>query len=289
MKIALLGSTGMLGSKMAEVAKARGHEVLAARHSEVDLEHPYTIEKFFNENSFDILVNCAGFTRVDACEEAAKFSLAWNVNGVSVGWLAKYCKKFQRVFVHYSTDYVFDGAKEGAYIETDPARPLNVYGKTKLQGEKLILAEKPVFYLIRTSWVYGPRGVNFVDKMAELMQSKPRVEVVSDQTGGPTYTGDLALFTLELLEKKVEPGLYHFCNEGAASWFQFAKEIQKQLGLTSCDVAPILSENIFRPAQRPANSRFDLSKASKALGHGFRPWPEALGEYLKKEYQNGRA
>ena len=279
----------MLGSKMAEVSKAHGHELLTPRHSEADLERPYTLEKFFAGNSFDILVNCAGFTRVDACEEAAKFSLAWNVNGTAVGWLAKYCHQYQRPLVHYSTDYVFDGKKEGPYLETDPTGPLNVYGKTKLQGEKLIQAEKPLYYLIRTSWVYGPRGANFVDRMAELQGTKPRIEVVSDQEGGPTYTLDLAQFTLELFEKKAEPGLYHFCNEGTTSWFEFAKEIQKQLGNIGCDIVPISSENIFRPAQRPANSRFDLSKAAQAVGHGFRPWQEALGEYLTKEYQYARA
>lgn len=286
MKIALLGSSGMLGSKMAEVFRAKGHELLTPPHAQVDLNRPHTIEKFFKDNNFEVLVNCAAFTRVDACEEPAKFSMALNVNGTSVGWLAKFCKKTGRTLVHFSTDYVFNGRSGEPYRETDPADPLNIYGKTKVQGEKLLAAEQPFFYLIRTSWVFGPKGDHFVSRMADLLMSKPRVEVVSDQVGGPTYTADLAQFTLELLEKKAEPGFYHFSNQGETSWYSFAKEIQKQTGFASCEVAPVSSENIFRPAQRPANSRLDLSKSQKAVGHEFRSWKEALADYLARDYQN---
>ena len=286
MKIALLGSTGMLGTKMLEVLKTRGHELLTPSRSQVDLNRPFSIENFFKDSSFDVLVNCAGFTQVDACEEPAKFSMALNVNGTSVGWLAKYCKKTQRILVHFSTDYVFNGRKEGSYQETDKPDPLNAYGKTKWQGEKLLQAEGPFYYLIRTSWVFGPKGHNFVNRMTELLTTKSRIEVVEDQVGGPTYTGDLAQFTLELLEKKSVPGFYHFSNEGATSWFEFAKEIQKQTGHASCKIAPVSSDNIFRPAQRPANSRFDLSKSTQAVGHASRAWQEALGNYLMKDYKN---
>ncbi len=289
MKIALLGSTGMLGSKTAEFLKTRGHELLTPNRSEADLSYPHTLEKFFQSNAFEVLINCAAFTRVDACEEPAKFSMALNVNGTSVGWLAKFCKKMNRILVHYSTDYVFNGSKNEPYQETDPTDPLNVYGKTKRQGEKLIEMENSYSYLIRSSWVFGPHGDNFVNKIAGLLKTKSRLEVVSNQVGGPTYTGDLAQFTLELLEKKAEPGLYHFANEGYVSWHGFAKEIQKQLGLASCEVVPVSSENVFRPAQRPANSRFNLEKAVKAIGHPIRSWQEALREYLTKEYQSEKA
>jgi dTDP-4-dehydrorhamnose reductase len=286
LKIGLLGSSGMLGFKMAEIFKAKGHELLTPSHSQVDLNRPHTIEIFFRDQSFDVLINCAGFTRVDACEEPAKFSMAMNVNGTSVGWLAKYCKKTNRILIHFSTDYVFNGRKAEPYVETDKPDPLNTYGKTKWQGEKLLQKENPFYYLVRTSWVYGLKGENFVNKMAELLMTKPRLEVVDDQVGGPTYTGDLAQFSLELLEKKAPPGLYHFSNGGTASWFEFAQDIQKQTGYVSCEIVPCSSENIFRPAQRPANSRFDLSKAIQAVGHPIRPWQEALGDYLMKDYQN---
>jgi dTDP-4-dehydrorhamnose reductase len=289
LKIALLGASGLLGSKTAEFFKAKGHELLTPGRSDADLSHPHTLENFFLANSFDVLVNCAGFTRVDACEEPAKFSMALNTNGTSVGWLAQFCKKANRILVHYSTDYVFDGSKDGPYEEKDRTDPLNVYGKTKRQGETLIEMENPFYYLIRSSWVFGPHGDNFVNKIAGLLKTKSRLEVVSDQVGGPTYTGDLAQFTLELLEKKAEPGLYHFANEGHVSWHGFAKEIQKQLGLNSCEIVPVLSENVFRPAQRPANSRFELAKSVRALGHPIRSWQEALREYLTKEYKSEAA
>ena len=283
MRIALLGATGMLGSKAVEIFKARGHEVLTPTHAEVDLNHPYTIENFFKLNQFEALVNCAAFTRVDACEEPAKFSMVLNVNGTSVGWLAKFCKKANRTLLLFSTDYIFNGQKREPYLVEDKPDPLNTYGKTKLQGEKLILAEGPSYYLIRTSWVFGPKGQNFVKTMARLMSSKPRVEVVSDQVGGPTYTGILAQFAIELLEKKLPYGIYNFANEGTTSWYGFAKEIQKQLGLSSCYVASITSADIFRPAKRPSNSQLDLSKAISIIGHSFRPWQEALKDYLTKE------
>ena len=289
MKIALLGATGMLGSKAAEVFKAGGHELIAPPHPEADLNYPHSLEKFFKANSFDALVNCAGFTRVDACEEPARFSTALNANGSAVGWLAKFCRETGRVLVHYSTDYVFNGRKEGPYVEDDAPEPLNVYGRTKLQGEKLLLAQTPFFYLIRSSWVYGPRGSNFVDTIVHLLKTRLRIEVVRDQVGGPTYTGDLARFTLDLLEKKAGSGIYHFANEGWTSWHGFAQEIQKQTGLSRCQIVAVDSDKIFRPAERPANSRFDLAKATRAAGHPPRPWAEALREYLSKELKSEAA
>lgn len=289
MKVAILGATGMLGSKLAEVFKAGGHEVLSPSHAQVDLGRPHTLESFFKSHHFDVLVNCAAFTRVDACEEAAKFSMAMNVNGTAVGWLAKFCHSTGRILVHFSTDYVFDGAKEDPYLETDEPRPLNVYGRTKWQGEKLIQAEEPRFYLIRTSWLYGPGGNNFVKTIVSLLREKARIEVVSDQLGGPTYSGDLARFVLELLEKKAEPGLYHFSNQGQATWFEFAKEIKRLLGPVPCDVVPVSTENVFRPAQRPADSRLQISKAWATVGHPPRPWQEALSEFIEKEVPRDQA
>ncbi len=286
MKIALIGSTGMLGSKVAEVYKAKGYELLTPSRAELNLNYPHTIDRFFKANSFEAVINCGGFTRVDACEEPAKFSTALTVNGTSAGWLAKFCKKANRLLIHFSTDYVFDGEKEGLYQETDNPNPINVYGKTKWQGEKLIQTENPPHYLVRTSWVFGPYGVNFVKTIAGLLKTKPKIEVVTDQIGGPTYTGDLAEFTLELLEKKCPSGLYHFANEGYTSWNGFACEIQKIMGSSSCHIAGVLSKDVFRPAQRPANSRFDLSKAAQAVGHISRPWQEALNEYLTKEFKS---
>jgi dTDP-4-dehydrorhamnose reductase len=215
--------------------------------------------------------------------------MALNVNGTAIGWLAKLARKNDRILVHYSTDYVFNGAKDDPYLETDTPEPINTYGRTKYQGERLLLEGGSRSYLIRSSWVFGPHGDNFVSKMIGILKTKRRVEVVSDQVGGPTYTEDLAQFTLELMEKKAEQGIYHFANEGHVSWHGFAKEIQKQTGLTRCDIISVPSSSVFRPAERPANSCFNLSKAAAAVGHTPRAWQEALKEYLGKEFKSEAA
>jgi dTDP-4-dehydrorhamnose reductase len=185
--------------------------------------------------------------------------------------------------VHFSTDYVFDGQKPSPYLESDPTTPINIYGKTKLMGEKEIQEIGPAAYIIRTSWVYGPNGPNFVRTIAGLLKSKTQLPVVTDQVGGPTYTGDLASFALALLERKAQTGLYHFANGGYTSWNGFAQEIKKVLAITTCEILPATSEQFVRPARRPANSRFDLSKAAAVLGRPPRPWQDALKDYLEKE------
>jgi dTDP-4-dehydrorhamnose reductase len=283
LKIALLGSAGMLGSKTQEVFNRSGHELLTPLRNDLDLSRGDQIENFFKSNSFEVLVNCTGFTKVDACEEKKNVSTALTVNGTAVGTLARCCKTSGCVLVHFSTDYVFDGTKREPYRETDKTSPINVYGQTKLEGEKLIQFEKPFFYLIRTSWVFGPHGSNFVKTIAGLLKTKPKIEVVTDQVGGPTYTGDLAEFILEMLDQKAPSGLYHFANDGYTSWNGFAQEIKAIMGIFSCEITPVLSEKFVRPAKRPSNSRFDLSKSTQAVGHRPRSWQESLKEYLTKE------
>jgi dTDP-4-dehydrorhamnose reductase len=283
-KIALLGAGGMLGSKTREVFISSGHELLTPSHSELDITRNDQVEAFFKNHSFEVLINCTGYTKVDACEEKENGEIALNVNGTAVGFLAECCQKNGQIFIHFSTDYVFDGKKEGDYQETDPTGPVSVYGRTKLKGEELVLQAAPFYYLIRTSWVFGPNGPNFVKTIAGLLKTKPKIQVVTDQVGGPTYTGDLAKFILELISQKADAGLYHFANSGYTSWNGFAHEIQRLTGTVSCEIEPALSENFIRPAKRPANSRFDLSKAAKAAGHAPRPWQEALKEYLDKEF-----
>lgn len=284
MKIALLGSTGMLGSKVLENCRARGHEVAAPSRAEADLASPVDLERFFQKNEFEALVNCAGFTGVDLCEEPSHAGEALAVNATAVGWLAKFCKASGRRLVHFSTDYVFDGKKAGAYSETDEPHPLNAYGRTKRMGEGMLLGEDPPFYLIRTSWVYGPNGKNFVSTIMELLKRRDRIEVVDDQVGAPTYTGDLAVFTLELLERNAQKGIYHFSNAGETSWHGIAVEVQRSLGLTACRVLPISSDKYQRAAKRPLNSRFDLRKALGFLRAPIRPWQEALRDHLKRDF-----
>lgn len=146
------------------------------------------------------------------------------------------------------------------------------------------MAENPNYYIIRTSWLFGPGGrKHFVTSMLDIFRTRPKAEVVSDQVGAPTYAPDLAWFTLELLERKIPPGIFHFANRGFASWFDFAVSIQAKSGLTQCRLVPALTEFVFRPAVRPSNSRFSLDRVEGILGKPIRPWTEALDEYLTKE------
>jgi len=273
----------MLGKKMREKCEARGIAVLAPARQEADLSSPVSLEDFFQKNDFQVLLNCAGFSKVDSCEDPAQYPEALAVNASGPGWLAKLCKTSGRRLIHFSTDYVFNGEKDGTYAEEEPPRPINAYGRTKWMGEKMILAQVPSYYLIRTSWLFGPGGRNFVKTMAGILKNLPSAEVVADQKGAPTYTGDLADFTLDLMEKKAPDGIYHFSNAGETSWFGIAVEIQKCLNLNGRELVPVPTDKFPRPAQRPRNSRFDLGKAAGALARDIRPWPEAVREYLLKE------
>ncbi len=282
MRIALIGAGGMLGSRMATLLRVSGHQVLSPVRSLLDITDPAGLETFFKNETFDGMVNCSAFTAVDACEDPAQYPIALKVNAQSVGEMAKLSREKKRWLVHVSTDYVFDGKGERPWREEDPIQPLNAYGQTKAEGERLFQEQGCPGWIVRTSWLYGPQGKHFVRTMAKLMREKTSVEVVEDQIGGPTYTGDLARFILDLVEGKPAKGVYHFANEGYVSWHGFADAIRKELGL-SCEVKSIPSSRFPRPAKRPFNSRFDLSKSRAVARNPFRPWREALKDYLATE------
>ncbi len=282
MRIAVIGAGGMLGSRMTALLMDSGHQVLTPGRSQLDVTDSASLEKFFKNETFDGIVNGSAFTAVDACEDPAQYPLAFKVNALAVGEMAKLSREKKSWLVHVSTDYVFNGSGEKPWREYDSIQPLNAYGKTKAEGEKLFLEQGCPGWIVRTSWLYGPQGKHFVRTMAKLMREKTMVEVVEDQIGGPTYTVDLAYFLLDLIEGKPAMGLYHFANEDYVSWFGFADAIREKLGL-SCEIKPIPSSRFPRPAKRPFNSRFDLSKSRAVARHPFRHWREALGDYLTTE------
>jgi dTDP-4-dehydrorhamnose reductase len=185
--------------------------------------------------------------------------------------------------VHISTDYVFNGQGEKPWKESDGPDPVNAYGRSKLEGEKLFQQAGSPGWIVRTSWLYGPEGKHFVRTLAGLMRTREKVSVVDDQTGGPTLTLDLARFLLFLAGKQPARGIYHYANEGTVTWYGFTKGIQEELGFQTCVVEPVTSDKFPRPAKRPSNSRFDLSKARSVFPEGMRPWREALREYLAIE------
>ncbi len=283
MKIAVIGASGMLGTRMVEVLESNGHEALTADLPVLDITDPAMLARFFATQDFDGLINCAAFTAVDACEVRAQRPTVMKVNGEAVGNMANLCREARRWMIHISTDYVFNGRGERPWKEVDAPDPVNAYGRSKLEGERLFHLAGDPGWIVRTSWLYGPKGKNFVRAMAGLLRTKSQVEVVDDQTGGPTFTGDLANFLLKMAEAQPPMGTYHYANEGHVTWCGFTRAIKEELGLTSCEVVPVTSDRFPRPARRPANSRFDLSKARAFFPKGMRPWREALREYLAME------
>ncbi len=238
-----------------------------------------SIEKFFAENRVDICINCAAYTAVDRAETDE--ANAYAINADAAASLAGICKQYSSSFVHISTDYVFDGTNREGYKESDATHPLNVYGASKLAGERAVLAIHSEAIILRTSWVYSSFGNNFVKTMMRLMQEKPQIRVVADQIGKPTYAADLAaaIFDMVLREQKVSPGIYHFANEGVISWYDFAIEIKK-IGGYSCEIIPISSAEYPVPAQRPHFSILSTEKI-ESIGIAMAPWKDSLQKCMR--------
>lgn len=240
---------------------------------EIDITSEDQVNEKIGELKPSIVINAAAYTDVDGCE--ANKELAMKVNGEAVSYLASICKKIGAIFVHYSTDYVFHGHNSEGYKEGDtPRNPLNVYGQSKLLGEELLKKNTEMYYLIRTSWLFGKHGNNFVDTMLKLAEERDELKVVNDQYGKPTYASDLAERTREIIEKRMPCGVYHLTNEGATTWNDFAEEIFKIKNI-KVKVEPCASQEFQREAKRPQYSILLNTKLSPS-----RSWQEALREYL---------
>lgn len=272
MKILILGYKGMLGYEFAE-ALENFHKLVLWDRDQIDIaEKEEVMEKIGNLKP-DIIVNAAAYTAVDKAESEKE--LAYKVNGYAVGYLSEICKEINALLVHFSTDYVFSGENHLGYKENHPLeKPLNVYGKSKALGEKMIQDINPRHYLIRTSWLFGRNGKNFVETMIQLAYKNEPIKVVNDQFGSPTYAKDLAMKVKELLDSGGEYGIYHITNFGFCSWYEFASEIFRQVKLNP-EVKPIKSEEFPASAERPAYSMLINTKL-----HPLRSWQEGLRAYL---------
>jgi dTDP-4-dehydrorhamnose reductase len=270
MKPLIIGARGMLGQAMMRTWSDL--DPVGLDMPEIDITNPPSIARAFDLYQPDVVVNCAAFTAVDACEtDELK---AQHVNGTAVGYLTKACVLRSIRLVHISTDYVFDGTRESGYAENAAPAPVSVYGRTKAKGEQELLQLGHLFYLVRTSWLYGQGGKNFVSTMLELGASKPELKVVNDQHGKPTFTDDLAVFIKDLCLSHVPSGIYHGVNEEATTWFDFTKEIFDQAGIAT-PVLPCTTAEFPRPAKRPEWSILLNTKRPP-----LRPWREALRDYL---------
>jgi len=275
MKIIIIGSKGLVAKNILPHFNAC-HEVIAVDIDEWDIKDKEKGKEFLQQYLPDAVINLAAITNVDGCED--NIELARRVNGEAPGFIAEICEKYHSKLVHLSTDYVFNGSKNTPYNEEDPPDPRSVYGMTKLAGEINVMKKNPSSLIIRTQWLYGDGGENFITKITKTAQEKGIIEVVNDQKGAPTYAKDLAIPLKTLIENN-NSGIYHIANSGSCTWFEFANEIFSQLHM-EIEVRPITSTQLNRKAKRPAYSVYDCSKLQKNTGIIMRSWQEALKGYL---------
>lgn len=270
----------MLGSDVVAAAEAASHEVTALGRAELDITDAERVERAITEARPELVINCAAWTDVDGAEDERAQATA--VNGEGAGNVARAATEVGAAVVYPSTDYVFDGGKDGPYTESDVTGPLSAYGRSKLAGEAATATGNPRGYIARTAWLFGSGGPNFVETMLRLAEEKGAVSVVTDQIGSPTYTGHLAKGLLELADRG-DAGLHHLAGGGQCSWHDFAAEIFRQAGV-DVDLSPVTSEAMPRPARRPANSVL-VSERPDAVE--LPPWEQGLDSYLKQRAKSG--
>ena len=293
MRILVTGKNGQLGRSLHKIVNAdnaadnsHGHdEFVFVGREELDLECPKNINDYFRKFKFDIIINCAAYTAVDKAEENA--GLANRINHLAVKQLAEIAAAHRAKILHISTDYVFDGENDKPYTETDTPNPINVYGKTKLAGEKALKAVMPTnVIVIRTSWVYSEYGNNFVSTMLRLGKERDELNVVSDQIGSPTYATDLAGVILQIVqdqrfrEEDQATQIYHYSNEGEISWCEFAKGVF-EIKRVDCKVNPIVTEKYPTPAKRPRNTFMSKSKIIKEFSLVVHDWRLSLNKCIE--------
>ena len=278
MKILILGHKGMLGSDLM-LRMMAAHDVTGKDVGDFDITVEDDCGRVIAECSPDVVINAAAYTNVDGCETDRDRCFA--VNAVGVKNIALACRGKGIRIVHFSTDYIFDGRKETPYVEEDEPAPLNVYGASKLEGERFLQAFSDRWLLIRTAWLYGKNGKNFVKTILEKADAVKTLDVVDDQIGAPTYSWDLAA-AVQLLIEGGHEGLFHLTNRGRCSWHEFACKIMQYAGKNDVTVRPIPSADLARPAVRPAWSVLSSRKFSEATGKTMRFWQIALQDYLER-------
>ena len=274
--IAILGGRGMLGSDLAGVSRQQGYEPIVLDLPEFDITNTDHVERAVS--NADLIVNCAAYTNVDGAESEA--ALAHKVNAEAVGRLGAVVRAAGKWVLHISTDFVFNGNADQPYVETDPARPINTYGKSKLAGEQLLAEGGCSHCTMRVEWTYGLAGDNFAAKLIRRVEQGRTIKVVDDQVGSPTATTEVARAICELLPKGPE-GVFHFASSGYVSRYEMAKFVFDKL---SIDVDPLAckTSDFQSPAARPLNSRFDCSKIVALLDGAIEPWQVPLERFLRQ-------
>ncbi|MEJ7656024.1 MAG: dTDP-4-dehydrorhamnose reductase [Thermoleophilaceae bacterium] len=273
MKVLVTGAAGMLGQEVVRAGEAAGHEVIGLRRGELDVTDVEAVRRRVDSERPGAVVNCAAYTNVDGAEDERE--LAFGLNGRAPGVVAAAAAEVGASILHLSSDYVFDGRKGEPYVESDATAPLSAYGESKLAGEAPTIDANPRHFVVRSAWLFGSGGRNFVDTMVRLGRERAEVRVVDDQVGSPTFCADLAEALVALVATD-DHGIHHVAGGGACSWAELAVETFALAGV-DCRVVAITTAEMARPAPRPALSALASERAATPT---LRPWQEGLQAYL---------
>jgi dTDP-4-dehydrorhamnose reductase len=277
MRLLVTGGAGMLGQAVAAVATRLGHDVIALSRAELDITDSDHVRRVVTAAEPRAVVNCAAWTDVDGAETAEAAAMA--VNGAGAGNVARATAESGARLVHVSTDYVFDGHKRSPWVESDPVGPVGAYGRSKLAGEEEVSAASEDYAIVRTAWLFGAGGRNFVDTMLSMGRDREEVDVVTDQIGSPTWSAHLAEAMVELAERRRDVGVFHAAGGGACSWYELAVEVFDRAGVR-CRVLPTTSERFPRAARRPAYSVLDTERDEAPV---LPAWQEGVAGYLAEK------
>ena len=278
MKVLVTGVKGQLGYDVVKDLEKRGHQPIGVDRDEMDLMDNEAIRTFIMNLKPEAIIHCAAYTAVDKAEEEVE--TCYQINAEAVKVISECAKELDVKLIYISTDYVFDGTKEGEYVETDLPNPINVYGASKLKGEQYVQTLLEKYYIVRISWVFGVNGNNFIKTMRRLGSERDELNIINDQVGSPTYTADLAPLLVDMMETD-KYGIYHATNEETCSWYEFANEIFKQSGI-EVKTNPITTNQYPTAAKRPMNSKMSKVKLVES-GFSLLPtWKDALTSYLPK-------
>lgn len=278
MKLLVTGVKGQLGHDVVKECEKRGITAIGVDIDEMDITDAEACEKVIKEAKVDAVIHCAAYTAVDAAED--NIELCRKINAEGTENIVKVCRELNIKMMYFSTDYVFNGKGDRPWKTDDDRSPLNVYGQTKYEGELVVENSLEKYFILRIAWVFGVNGKNFIKTMLRLGKEKGAVSVVNDQIGSPTYTADLAVLVVDMIQTD-KYGIYHATNEGLCSWYEFACQIFKEAKM-DVKVTPVSSDAFPAKAKRPSNSRMDKSKLTE---NGFSPlpgWQDALKRYLKE-------
>jgi dTDP-4-dehydrorhamnose reductase len=287
MKIVILGTGGRLGAALMRKLQEK-YDIAAFDHAQLDLASLSDVRRKLGAMNFDVLINAAGFTNVDACE--TERDRAFLINAEAPGVLAEICNAKDARLIHFSTDYVFDGDKRAPYTEEDQANPISLYGESKLAGEKNVLAAGDRHLVVRVSWVFGPDRPSFIDAMIKRAQQDQKIDAISDKFSTPTYTHDIARILPQFFDRGVEGGILHFANAGKCSWQEYAQWAldccrDASIPLTARTVRALnLSEMKNWVARRPVYSVLSTAKFTERTGTAPRAWREAVADYITRFY-----